>query len=269
MNFSSRFSCKFLCAVLVALCFGQAGAAEFSIGPRGYGTSIDGEIKKGDFVKFMKFQFTNSDNPRSNYDTVFLNSPGGNVEEALRIGEEFRRNLSSVFIPAGARCFSACTILWAGGVDRFMGRDAKLGFHRLSFARREVDVRRSQEITDSANQKVTTFFQRGGFPALIIEKMNETPPTDIYIIDSRWLIDHELDKVVAVQPSFLDVVEKHCGIDPTVVSYKQNRLISTEEREAYKKWDSCSDGVKDVNRKIMNREFLKEMKEMKEKLKGG
>jgi hypothetical protein len=116
--------------------------------------------------------------------------------------------------------------------------------------RKELDVTKSKAVTDPTKRKLTTFFSDVGIPSLLVEKMNQTPPTDIYIVDTRWLIDHELDKAIAYQPAFLDVVEKKCGADPTIVSYKQGRSASPEESEAFNRWLMCENGVQEHNREI-------------------
>lgn len=265
----STFSCFFRpIALVVALaCMGQARAAEFSIGPRGYGVSIEGEIKPGDFKRFNAFIIDRFlKHTEVDYGSVFLNSRGGSVEEALKFANLFSKSLSLVAVMRGNSCLSACTIIWAGGADRMLDRDAKLGFHRLSFTQKNVDVRKTKSKTDSENKKITNFFREVGFPTLLIDKMNETPPSDIYIVDNRWLIEHELDRAVAYQPAFLDVVEKQCGVDPSMASYKQNRLGTPSEIEAYKTWLTCADGVKTANREIAFNDLVRDMNDQAKEL---
>lgn len=245
-------------AALLMLCVSQVGAASFSVGPKGYGVLVSGEIKKGDVAKLALFLL---DNTNTNLSTVFLNSSGGDVLEALVIGEMMRENFSATVVPESAMCFSACTILWAAGVDRYLGgRNSKLGFHRLSFKRREIDVRKSQAVTSSVSQLVADFFRKVALPPLLIEKMDQTPPTDIYVVDARWLVEHDLDRAISYQPAFLDVVEKECGSNPGTLPYRQNRRATPDEREVAKRWMICGDGVKQKNIEILNREFLQDMK---------
>ena len=196
----------FALSVLAAVTFcGQPMAAEFAVGPRGFGVSIVGEIKKGDFERFKSFTLgdINQKNNRVSFDFVFLDSPGGSVEEALQFADLLTQNFSMTVVPRGKRCFSACTIIWAGGVDRFLERDATLGFHRLSFNTKEVDVKKSKAKTDPANKIVAAFFRDVGLPALLIDKMNETSPSDRYVVNYRWLIEHELDRTITYQPTNL------------------------------------------------------------------
>ncbi|MER9484100.1 hypothetical protein NKI74_33160 [Mesorhizobium sp. M0494] len=83
--------------------------------------SFRGEIVDGDAKKF-----------RGVVDgldrvSVFLESPGGLVKEALEIGAEIRvRNFATV---AGQECFSACGLIWLSGARRYMSSTSKVGFH--------------------------------------------------------------------------------------------------------------------------------------------
>ncbi len=237
--------------VLITSVSTQALAAEFSIGPHGFGVLIEGEIKSGDFLRFSSYLSANiNTNSKINYEIVYLNSPGGSVEEALKFADLFSKYFSTVAVIGGGNCFSACTIIWAGGVDRLLEKGARLGFHRLSFARKEVDVKKSKATVDPENQKVAAFFRSVGFPTLLLDKMNETPPTDIYVVDMRWLIEHELERVVTYQPAYFDVVEKHCGEDPSMLAVKQKRPINGNDKEQYRKWLTCTEELKTANRKI-------------------
>lgn len=62
---------------------------------------------------------------------IHLNSPGGRMAEARKLRSLIRERELTTY--TSARCASACTIAFLGGVKRFIAPDAKLGFHRGSF----------------------------------------------------------------------------------------------------------------------------------------
>jgi hypothetical protein len=62
--------------------------------------------------------------------TVVLNSPGGNLLAAFAIGEYIRIRGWSTYV--SDECDSACALIWLGGAQRLMTRDAKIGFHAAS-----------------------------------------------------------------------------------------------------------------------------------------
>jgi hypothetical protein len=60
---------------------------------------------------------------------VALESDGGSLLAGIRIGEIIRLKGFVTVVPNGARCASACATAWLGGVRRFMGEQARIGFH--------------------------------------------------------------------------------------------------------------------------------------------
>lgn len=257
MNLFRALFNRSLFLLCIACCFGPLQAATMSAGFKGLGVAIEGEIKPGDFEKFIEFKIANKSNPRMSADVVFLNSPGGNVKEALKFAKAFSSSFYSTFVLDGKSCFSACTMIWAGGVDRTIMGTGRLGFHRLSFSAKEVDVKKSKAILDPENSKVVAFFKDVGLPNSLIEKMNETAPTDLFIVNERWLIDHELNLAIRYQPAFLDVVEKRCGAEPTTEMFRKNQPLSQEILAKFNKWLECAEDVKDANHNLRINEAMK------------
>ncbi len=109
---------------------------------------------------------------------VDLHSAGGNIFAArglARLVEE-----AGLATHAEARCFSACTLVYAAGAERTMGREGALGFHRYVLgesssygAVRHVDAA-EEEAKDRA------FLARRGIDADFIEKAYATPPERLW-----------------------------------------------------------------------------------------
>jgi hypothetical protein len=70
-------------------------------GSIGEGDSITFETKLGDGVR-----------------TVYLNSIGGYLDEALLIGKSIRKRHLDTTVAANAICVSACTLIWSSGWHR-------------------------------------------------------------------------------------------------------------------------------------------------------
>ena len=245
MKTSNNVSLKIILAVILVIAQSLATAAEFALGPRGFGIAISGKIVEGDFDRFIVYS---ASHPKYNSSEISLNSPGGSVEEALKFAEYFTKEFVGTSIENGANCFSSCALIWAGGVDRSISGSARLGFHRLSFLAKEVDVKKSQAILEPANRSVMTFLKSIQFPNFLIEKMYETPPTDLFVVNTAWLLDHDLLNAVLYQPAFLDVAEKQCGVEPTTRSLKkQGQSLSESQLATYKLWNECASKVKDQN----------------------
>lgn len=74
---------------------------------------------------------------------LFLNSFGGRVSEALKLAEFIRSNNIITILRKGAKCFSACTLLFQAGVERLADPKALLMFHsaRYLFESEETKMR--------------------------------------------------------------------------------------------------------------------------------
>src|SRR6185503_17987029 len=62
---------------------------------------------------------------------VHLNSNGGRLSEARKLRDLIAERGLTTFTATG--CLSACTIAYAAGKTRLIGREAALGFHRYAF----------------------------------------------------------------------------------------------------------------------------------------
>ena len=65
-----------------------------------------------------------------NYDTIVLNSPGGNLSAGVILGREFRKRNISTVIPSGAVCTSTCAYAFMGGTRRTVELGGRYGLHR-------------------------------------------------------------------------------------------------------------------------------------------
>lgn len=64
---------------------------------------------------------------------VYLNSQGGEVIASMQIGRLLRKVLAQVFIFGSDECSSACVFILAGGIERSVSSDARIGLHRPVF----------------------------------------------------------------------------------------------------------------------------------------
>src|ERR1700739_921922 len=110
-----------LCSVML----GPAHAAQITVDPSGdiIVITIVGTLVAPDGQKFAD---TVSDIHKA---IVLFSSNGGNVVAGLRIGKLIRLRNFITAVPDGVQCASACALAWLGGTSRFMGADAKIGFH--------------------------------------------------------------------------------------------------------------------------------------------
>jgi hypothetical protein len=60
---------------------------------------------------------------------VLLESQGGQTYDALEIGKIIKIKGYSTYVGNETTCASSCALIWLSGTSKYMGRNAKLGFH--------------------------------------------------------------------------------------------------------------------------------------------
>ena len=132
-------------AVLVAGTFARpAGAIEISKhasdSAEVNAIQLKGKVEDGDTFDLQVYI---SNLPKKPTVVVYLNSPGGNLREGMRLGRFFFDNKIETSVETKTACASACALAFLGGRDGATGKphrtkasNAGLGFHSFS---REFD----------------------------------------------------------------------------------------------------------------------------------
>ncbi|MBI5792799.1 MAG: hypothetical protein HZA63_15115 [Rhodocyclales bacterium] len=209
------------------------------------GILISGEITRGDYKKLILFLRQGRLDPFAN--AIFLDSPGGDVIEAMRISNLVSRMFGNTFIDNGGKCYSACVMIWASGVVRNIGMNSKLGVHRINLTRDEINVSKTDKAVRPIAEGVEQYLLRMGVPRKIVDKMNETSTTDLFVFDHKWLIQEDLISSIGYHPTFIDVAQKKCGADPYANGMKTGILPNKQEAM---KWSFCIDNVRSENLKL-------------------
>jgi hypothetical protein len=119
-------------------------------------------------------------------DVVVMSSPGGDLEQAVIMGEVIRsRGLATavgVIDAAGkvksSHCASACVFVFAGGTSRFGVPGSRLGVHR--FVSNAVDNDAVSETQRTTGQILSYLTRMGVSSSAFVEAMSATS-------DIRWL----------------------------------------------------------------------------------
>lgn len=239
----SKYAVVIICLLLPA----QAISADISIMDN-KGILISGEIEAGDYKKFKNFVDENF-----YYFTgggVFLNSRGGNVAEAMKMAKLIAGGYADTTIRKDDVCFSACVLLWASGIERSLL--GKLGVHRISNAKNNLTIVETENSVRPASETVDTYLLGMGIPRMVVDRMNETLSTSLFIIDLHWVLKQDLYMAMEYRPSYIEVAEKKCGKDPYYSAMKTGLELN---REAANQWSDCTFGVKVHNRGIEYRKF--------------
>jgi PAN domain len=95
----------------------------------------------------------------------------------LGIGRTIRRKGFVTVVPPAAECASACALAWLGGSQRYMGDNARIGFHEayfMSFGR----PRRS----DDAEAAVVDYLEQLQLPPRAISYMTSSPASGLNML---------------------------------------------------------------------------------------
>ncbi|MDA3904150.1 MAG: hypothetical protein PF441_11965 [Desulfuromusa sp.] len=206
--------------------------------------SIDGEIQAGDYLKFRS-TVTNAfvestvnyewfiknlkeNNPKRYNElhektgdiggvislTVSLNSGGGSLEEAIKIGQSTRKMAlkTSVADTDGAVCSSACFFVWVAGIKRSVpARDDPkcLGIHRVYFKPdhyKGLSSRRAEQVYSEAQNTAVAYLLEMGVPIDIANKSFRIPSNEVYFLNQNEVSDLE-----GIVPYFEELLIARCG----------------------------------------------------------
>lgn len=152
---------------------------------------LTGAIASGDAARFGDWLKVRSETP----ETVYLNSPGGSVTEALALGRIVREAGLSTSVEPGDICLSACPYVFAGGVVRHAPEGALLGVHQHYYGENTVlpafmavrDIQRGQA-------EVMDYLSEMGIDLSVMQPALSTPPEDIYILTPQELERYRLTR---------------------------------------------------------------------------
>jgi len=178
---------------------------------------MTGAIEPGDAHRFeaMLDQLPPQDHDDLNF-VICMNSGGGNLTEALKIGEMIHRSFFGTFIDEGSECLSACAVAfmhgriayWESFVDfRMLHPGGTLGFHAPSLnlganadlvpatlvdAAFSAAMQNVSALTDSAARNVQSS-ARPVIPLGLLSDMLATPSEEMIYADTlhrtfRWQV---------------------------------------------------------------------------------
>jgi ATP-dependent protease ClpP protease subunit len=145
------------------------------------------EISSGDSVKLsnaiaqVKSRYP-QDECMGGVLAIQLSSTGGDVEEAMKLGKIIRQHEIRIIVPVTAKCFSACVLVIAGGVER--ATLGQVGVHRPYFVTLDSRASPSEVKTqrDAMNSKIRAYLNAMDVSANLLEMMLSVPPDAIKVL---------------------------------------------------------------------------------------
>jgi hypothetical protein len=208
---------------LIGLLFSTSTFADVYRWPKPAGfVTIHGKITQQDLAFFS----SHSKEFESNQLYLHLDSSGGDVDAAMKIGRIIRSAWASTVIPANAHCYSSCALVFIAGVVRT--NFGKLGLHRPYFASAPLSIEQVEKQLPAMRSAVKEYVQEMGVTGSFFERMFNTDPSEIDILeDSEKLVPQTDPTYDEIQASLW---ARHYGI------------TTSEYRKRFSLKDSC--GVK-------------------------
>lgn len=222
---------------------------------------IEGEIEDGDAEKTAVVLAS-----RSTVGIFRVNSLGGSVTEAIKIGSLIEGAKAGVLIKKGELCASACFFLYINGYFRgasgFSPKDGEtpsnakrllghtfVGIHRPYLgSKNEVTADSATKQGELINQ-IKVYLRKKAIPEYLIDEMMGHPSNDIY-----WLQDKDLLMLGEYDAGVEEVLIKECN-------YVREMWKQSQERQD--RFIKCSVDV------VFEREFGPQQQRFIEKLRTG
>lgn len=164
----------------------------FVRGPKGTASAI-GRIEPGTGSEFTDF----IEGQNGEVKSLYLHSPGGSVQDALAMSKLLRNSEIDTVVPDDAYCASSCPILFSGGTNRTVGRNAWVGVHQI-FAPGNAPGNLADGM--SQGQAVTALVQQHlsdmGVDSKAWLHAMQTPSDQLYIFTPKELKEYKLATVV-------------------------------------------------------------------------
>jgi hypothetical protein len=150
---------------------------------------LNGEIAKGDFSR-VKSAFAGR-SFKTEQNTMFIvDSPGGDLQEAMTIGRYVRQSKLTAVVPENAKCLSSCVYILAAGVSKMVF--GAVGIHRpylLTLPTVGVEAAMRNALRQSRD-----YFEYMNVPGQLADTMFSTPPEKLVVLDDDQLAFYRLNQ---------------------------------------------------------------------------
>lgn len=141
---------------------------------------LSGSIEIGDAAHLKKAIKENQGGPI----VAIMDSPGGNLAEALKMGRMLKEAGATTFVPSWGICASACFYAYAGGTTRYAGEGAKLGVHQFSYAETLVeDANATAKDAQNLIAEINLYLMSTGVSPLVGTLAGTVPPDEMLYFD--------------------------------------------------------------------------------------
>lgn len=167
--------------------------------------TFKGEIVRGDARKLAQVMIDNG----PSISLVNLDSPGGNIAEAIEIGEMIKALRIDTTVQKNATCASACFFIWINGSTRtagFVGSRyfGPVGLHRPYLTSMQNSNAALSE-QNSLMARVSTYLDSKVIPRRFSDLMLSRASNEIY-----WMTAQDIEDIRDVPPDLEELYVSRC-----------------------------------------------------------
>jgi hypothetical protein len=123
--------------------------------------------------------------------TVVLHSPGGSVQDALRMGRLIREKGFATEVESGRYCASSCPLVFAGGVERRAADKSAIGVHQV-FAAPGTTPANGMDSAQRISAQCQKYLRDMGVDLGVWVHAMETPRDELFYFKSDELLTLKL-----------------------------------------------------------------------------
>lgn len=125
--------------------------------------------------------------------TVRLDSPGGSLSDALSMGAEIRQRGYNTRVSAGSLCASACPLVFAGGAERQVEKQAAFGLHQVyTSGKTLISPAQALSSAQRTTARITRYLEEMGVDPKVWNFALETPPARLYYLSEEQLAEFQV-----------------------------------------------------------------------------
>ncbi len=182
---------------------------------------IEGDIVEGDYENYLK-SFDAIKAKGALLNDVRLNSQGGLVAEALKIGRHIRTHGVGTQIEEGKQCFSSCALIFLAGISRLNA--GQVGVHRSYLkAGSKLSFSEMEDVLSSSYDEVKEYLRQLRVSEEIVQDFMGTSSTNLKLIKA----------ILGRDPIYEEYLINNCGTAPNYSStnrQQRNEYYECEQR---------------------------------------
>lgn len=188
---------------------------------------MKGKIEQGDYQKLLLF-LRSDVSEFAKARQVILSSLGGDVHEAMKIGDFVLKSYAQVNVgPYHGKCLSSCFLILASAVTRTWG-ERQVGLHRPYLTAKSLEGKSASQAIEQQEQgmiAVENYLVRLRVPLSLVSVMIATPSDQIVWLDEPGKLFGRY------APSYEQLLVTTCGLDVAL----EEKYFSGDKRIAASK----------------------------------